>query len=252
MARAGSIGTRWLGVGLASALAVLTLWLVATDRFALFVNPAQTPFAIAMAIIVLMSAVASFALPLGAESDHGHDHGGPDEQDDGRGDERVGARLAALGGGTAATLVVAAGVLLPPRSLSVDLALERDTGSAPLFGGAEEVTFAASVDTAGFGVGGWAAVFARSTNPDTFDGAPVELTGFVTPGDAGLRLGRLVITHCVIDAQPASVPVDTDESFEKGQWVTITGQVAAASDGTLTIEPNEIAPVDEPDDPYEY
>lgn len=241
------IGTRWLGVGLTSALAVLTLWLAATDRIALFVNPAQTPFAVVMAVLALIGAVCSFAVPLGAETDHGHDHGGHDHDD-----ERVLGRLAAIGGGAAASLVVAAAVLLPPRSLSVDLALDRDTGTAPLFGGADEVTFAASVDTDDFGVGGWAAAFARSTNPDTFDGAPVELTGFVTAGDDGIRLGRLVITHCVIDAQPAYVPVATDESFAKGQWVTVTGRVAAAADGTLRIEPDAITAVAEPDDPYEY
>lgn len=257
------MSVRWLGVGLTSALAVLTLWLVLTGRLSLYVNPSITAFAVVMAVLALVGALASFALPLGAEADHGHDHGGARDEpegerhDRGHGGRRAGAgriasATAAVAGGVIASAVVAASVLLPPRSLSVDLALDRDTGTAPLFAGADEVTFAASVDTSTFGVGGWAAAFSRSTNPDTFDGAPVELTGFMTPGDDGARLGRLVITHCVIDAQPAYVPVDTDESFEKGQWVTITGTVTATDDGSLTVEPEAITPVDEPDDPYEY
>lgn len=251
--RIGSIGVRWLGVGLTSALAVFTLGLVATDRLSLFINPAQTPFAVAMALIALVGAICSFALPLGAEADHGHDHGDPDDHEHAAPSAReTGARVAAIAGGVVATAVVAGAVLLPPRSLSVELALERDTGTAPLFAGADEVTFAASVDTDSFGVGGWAAAFARSTNPDTFDGAPVTLTGFVTPGDDGFRLGRLVITHCVIDAQPAYVPVEADESFEQGQWVEVTGTVAATDQGALTVEPDEITPIDEPDEPYEY
>lgn len=250
------IGVRWLGVGLTSGLAVLTLGLVLTGRLALYVNPSTTVFASVMAVIALVGAVASFALPLGAEDDHGHDHGdGAHGHEHGgrRGSaRRVWSAVAAVAGGVVATAVVAASVALPPRSLSVDLALDRDTGTAPLFAGADEVTFAASVDTSTFGVGGWAAAFSRSTNPDTFDGEPVELTGFIAPGDDGARLGRLVITHCVIDAQPAYVPVDTDESFAKGQWVTITGTVTASGDGSLTVEPDEITPIDEPDDPYEY
>ncbi|MGO1769456.1 MAG: TIGR03943 family putative permease subunit [Microbacterium sp.] len=241
------IGTRWLGVGLTSAVAALTIVLAATGQLALFINPAQTPFAVGMAVLVLVGAVCSFALPLGAEDDHGHADG-----HDHAGSVRAGARVAALAGGAVASVVVGASILLPPQSLSVELAMERDTGTPPLFAGADEVTFAASVDTDSFGVGGWAAAFARSTDPDTFDGSPVTLTGFVTPGDDGIRLGRLVITHCVIDAQPAYVPVSTDETFETGQWVELSGSVTATSDGALTVTADDITPVAEPDDPYEY
>lgn len=242
------VGTRWLGVGLTAAVAALTLVLAATGRLDLFINPAQTPFAVVMAALALAGAVWSFALPLGAEDDHGHDH----DDHAHASSVRPAARAAAVAGGVVASVVVGASILLPPQSLSVELAMERDTGTAPLFGGADEVTFAASVDTDSFGVGGWAAAFARSTDPDTFDGSPVTLTGFVTPGEDGMRLGRLVITHCVIDAQPAYVPVSTDETFETGQWVELTGSVTATSDGALTVTADDITPVAEPDDPYEY
>ncbi|WP_232531926.1 TIGR03943 family putative permease subunit [Microbacterium halophytorum] len=251
--RAKLIGARWLGVGLTSALAVLTLVLVATDQFSLYVNPAQEPFAVVLAVIALVGAAASFALPLGAEADHGHEH--PDDHDHAGTDTRRGraaAAGAAVAGGAIASAVVAAAVLLPPTSLSVQLAQERDTGTAPLFSGADEVVFAASVDTSQFGVGGWAAAFARSTTPETFDGAPVDLTGFIAPGDDGARLGRLVITHCVIDAQPAYVPLEADDVPAEGQWVEITGHVSQASGGDLVVTPDEITPIAEPDDPYEY
>ena len=71
----GSAATRWLGVGLASCLAVITLGLFFTGRLALYVNPDSAWFAVGMAVLLLVGAVASFALPLGAEADHGHDHG---------------------------------------------------------------------------------------------------------------------------------------------------------------------------------
>ena len=51
-----------------------------------------------------------------------------------------------------------------------------------------------------------------------FAGDAVDLEGFITPhpDDPGqFLLTRLVITHCVIDAQPAAVPV-SDANWDAG------------------------------------
>jgi uncharacterized repeat protein (TIGR03943 family) len=156
----------------------------------------------------------------------------------------------------AASGVVLLTLVLPPASLSAELAMSRDVGAPPLFAGSDAVTLAATGDTASFGVGEWATVFATATNPDAFDGDAVTLTGFVTPGDgsaSGFDLTRLVITHCVIDAQPASIPIAaSDTALETGQWVTITGTVASTADGRLSIDAVSVEPIDEPTDPYEY
>jgi uncharacterized membrane protein YcgQ (UPF0703/DUF1980 family) len=74
----------------------------------------------------------------------------------------------------------------------------------------------------------------------------------VTPGEDGFGLTRLVITHCVIDAQPASLPVAEEDIPETGQWVTVTGTVRASSDGRLRIDADSVERIDEPEDPYEY
>ncbi|HEY9306196.1 MAG TPA: TIGR03943 family protein [Microbacterium sp.] len=285
MRNAGFVGTRWLGVGLAAALAVVTLSLALTDRLGLYINPDSAWFAVSMAVLVLVGAVASFALPLGAEADHGHDHGsaeapgvstrsarsttgGPvverarNERDETlepthehEHDARHPAAIAAtVLGGVAASGVVVLTLVLPPASLSAELAMSRDVGATPLFGGADTVQLASTGDTASFGVGDWATVFATATNPDAFDGDTVELTGFVTPGDDGaFDLTRLIITHCVIDAQPASLPiVGAAPSPDTGQWVTITGTVRSSSDGRLVVDAADIAEISEPEDPYEY
>ncbi|MGP3533675.1 TIGR03943 family putative permease subunit [Microbacterium sp. RD1] len=247
----GAVATRWLGVGLATSLAVITLALALTGRLSLYLNPDSAWFAVGMAAVVLVGAVASFALPLGSEEDHGHDHahdeGGPGRR------MRAGA-VATVAGGVVASGVVVALLVTPAASLSADLAVSRDIGAAPLFAGADVITLAASGDTSEFGVGEWAGVFASATDPDAFDGDPVTLTGFVTPGDDGVfDLTRLVITHCVIDAQTASLPVSADaRAPETGQWVTITGTVRADADGALRVDADEITPIDEPQDPYEY
>ena len=267
-----ALAARWLGVGLAAVLAVVTLSLAFTGRLQLYINPAQAWFAVGMAVLALAGAVWSFTLPLGAEDDHGHDHGTAPGRgasspggaaDAHRDDARPSARRLAGGaavavGGVAASAVVVAALVLPPASLSVELAMDRDTGTPPLFAGDDSVTLAASGDTSSFGVGEWASVFATTANPDSFAGQQVTLTGFVTPDDDnadGLRLGRLVITHCVIDAQPASVPVSVPGwtgDYDVGDWIEVQGTVTADASGALTIEPETVTAVEAPEDPYEY
>lgn len=264
------MATRWLGVGLASALAVLTLGLAVTGRLSLYINPDSAWFAVSMSVLVLVGAAASFLLPLGAEADHGHDHG-ESEVDAGRHradqhehtDPVDGRRpaashplalIATATGGTLATAIVLVALVVPPASLSTELAAARGTTTPVLFAGADLVTLAASADTSTFGVGDWSTVFATSTNPAAFDGDAVALTGFVTAEEAdGFQLARFVITHCVIDAQPAAIPVAWDGAIpDAGSWVSITGTVRADSDGRLRVVADTVDEVTEPADPYEY
>jgi uncharacterized repeat protein (TIGR03943 family) len=263
----GAIWNRWLGVGLATILAVVTLGLALTGRLALYVNPSSNWFAIPMAVLLLVGAVLSFLLPLGAESDHGHDHGhgASHEHDHEHGHERdrrsgpqpgrrrVGALLG-LVGGVAASIVMIAVLALPPAALSASAAQSRTISGAPLFAGADVVQLATHGDTKQFGVGDWANVFANATNTDAFEGDPVTLVGFVMNGTrGGFALGRLMITHCVIDAQPASVPVTVSESAPAtGTWVQVEGTVRTTTAGKLEIVAHSVSRVAQPKDPYEY
>ncbi|GAA1922138.1 TIGR03943 family protein [Microbacterium aoyamense] len=241
-----SLATRWLGVGLASIIAAVTIALAATGRLGLYINPESSWFAVGMAVFVLLGAIASFALPLGDEEDHGHDH----EHHHGR--DRVGL-AASISGGVVASIVALATLVLPPASLSAELAMSRDVGAPPLFAGADTVALATTGDTASFGIGEWSAVFATATNPEAFDGDDVTLTGFVTDGENGFGLTRLVITHCVIDAQTATIPVSASGSAPgTGQWVTVEGTVRSMPDGRLVIDASSVEAIDEPTDPYEY
>lgn len=285
MSRTGALATRWLGVGLAACLAVTTIALWLTGRLALYVNPDSAWFAIGMAVVALVGSIATFALPLGAEADHGHDHehghsaapararreafahadhAHTDASDahDHDAHEHLAARprltpagIAAFSGGLLASGAVVAVLLTPPAALSAELAVSRDVGAPPLFVGADVITLAASGDTSKFGIGDWSAVFAHATNPETFDGKPVTLTGFITPGQDGATfdLTRLVITHCVIDAQTARLPISANVSAPAtGQWVTVTGTVRSSGDGALEVRADQVAPIDQPTDPYEY
>ena len=264
------VATRVLGVGLAAALAAVTLVLAVTGRLGLYINPDSSWFAVSMAILALVGTVVSFALPLGAEADHGHDHGhapapahGSPAHAEHEHEATTGAdhdhhrtgvlpATAAAVGGILAVGIVATIVITPPAALSAELAMSRDTGAPPLFQGADDIALAAMGDTSSFGIGEWASVFATTTNPEAFDGNPVALTGFVTPADdGGFQLARLVITHCVIDAQSASIPISATDAPATGAWVTITGTVRDV-DGRLQVRPASIEAIDEPKDPYEY
>lgn len=292
-----AIDSRWLGVGLASLVCVITVGLAVTGRLAMYVNPDGAWFTVGMAVLGLLAAAGSFALPLGAEEDHGHDHGDEHEHDHDhdhhhspvepahpvapltraqlRGQSqpvppaapspslrRRVSGVAAVTGGVLATAVMVPALLLPPAALSAELAMERDLGAPPLFGGADVVALATTADAAKFGVGDWAAAFAATSNPAALAGTPVNLVGFVAPaadGSDDIRLTRLVVTHCVIDAQPAAVTVSVqaatasiDTDLATGQWVEVTGTVEQSGNGVLLIQPTAVTPIDQPTDPYEY
>ncbi|MFT4258298.1 TIGR03943 family putative permease subunit [Microbacterium sp.] len=244
------LGSRWLGIGLAAAVSVVILVLGLAGQLTLYISPESVWFACTAAVVTLLGAIWSCTLPLGAEEGHEHEHGHGHEH--GHAESGALATAATVAGGVIASGVVAAALVLPPASLSVELAMSRAGESSALFVGADDITLGVA-DTSTFGVGDWASVFATSTNTTAYDGTAVTLTGFITPADDGVDLTRLVIMHCVIDAQPASLPVAIDAGeYETGQWVSVTGTVRADADGALHIEPTTVEAVAEPGDPYEY
>ena len=249
---------RMLGVGAVALISALTIALALTGRLGLYINPESSWFAVSMAALALVGSVVSFLLPLGAAEDHGHDHGDAPAADHDHDHNRV-SRTPRQLAGTAATVaggVLALGlagtmVVVPPATLSAELAASRTTGAAPLFQNADTVALAITGDTASFGIGDWASVFATATDPEVFDGTEISLTGFVAPGQKGFALTRLIITHCVIDAQPASLPVAADDIPRKGQWVKVSGTIRDV-EGQLQVKAASVTPIDEPKDPYEF
>lgn len=249
---------RMLGIGAVASVAALTIALAVTGRLGLYINPESSWFAVSMAVLVLVGVVLSFLLPLGAAEDHGHDHGDEpahdhdhDHDQHARSPRRLAGTVATAAGGVLALGFAGTMLVVPPATLSAELAASRDTGAAPLFQGADTVALAITGDTASFGIGDWASVFATATDPEVFDGTEISLTGFAAPGDDGFDLTRLIITHCVIDAQPASLPVAADDIPSNGQWVTVTGTIRDV-DGQLRVDAASVTPVDEPEDPYEF
>lgn len=270
---------RWLGVGLAAALAVVTLGLWVTGRIGLYINPDSAWWAVSMSVVLLVAAVASCGVRIedDAEHEHEHEHDDPGSEtaDPAEAAPAGGLRrsrprttaapaprpllgaVASAAGGVIASAFVLLAIATPPASLSSELALARTSGAAPVLSTSATLALASSDDTSNFGIGEWASVIATTTDPTRFVGEPASLVGFVSStGDTdGFSLTRLVIVHCVIDAQSASVPVSgaagTDE-LEDGQWVEVRGAFSRSASGGLVLEPVDVEPVDEPEDPYEY
>ena len=252
---------RMLGVGAVASIAALTIALAVTGRLGLYINPESSWFAVSMAVLALVGSVLSFLLPLGAAEDHGHDHGDAPAADAAhdhdhhdhapRTSRQLVGTAATVAGGVLALGVATTMLVVPPATLSAELAASRNTGAPPLFQGSDTVALAITGDTASFGIGDWASVFATATDPEVFDGTEISLTGFVAPGKGGFDLTRLIITHCVIDAQPASLPVAADDIPDDGQWVTVTGTIRDVN-GQLQVAAASVKPIAEPKDPYEF
>ncbi|HEX2296890.1 MAG TPA: TIGR03943 family protein [Actinomycetota bacterium] len=88
------------------------------------------------------------------------------------------------------------------------------------------------------------------------EGMEVELTGFVThpdglPADT-LGLTRFHVSCCAADAIPYTVPLALDPASRPDDvWLRVEGRLALR-DGVYVVEPESVAAVDAPTDPYLY
>ncbi|WIE65271.1 TIGR03943 family protein [Curtobacterium sp. MCLR17_036] len=264
----------YLGLGSVLAVAVCTLWLALVGHLDLYINPRYAVFTIVLAAVAVPAAVAGLVVT--ARGD-GHTHGDDDHADDDHHDHEHGGRRAGRGRavrillGTAAA-VVTIGVtvsmlVLPPTTLSARTAQQRSVDSATLSnatGSEAAVSLLGSegVDTSAYGVKDWAALIRQTTDTTALVGKQVRLTGFVVPGDGGsFTLTRFVISCCAVDAQPVGIGVVPAEAGdgtapEQGQWVRVTGALAAnpdqSADARIVIRAADVTAIAQPEDPYEY
>ena len=107
----------------------------------------------------------------------------------------------------------------------------------------------------------WLREFDRASTPAQFNGAPVDVIGFVYreplhPAD-GFMLARFTMSCCVADAFPIGMPVIAEAAadFEAGDWLRVQGQLKASTFGAEILPivfAQAIEPVDEPRQPYLY
>ncbi|WP_263091474.1 TIGR03943 family putative permease subunit [Curtobacterium sp. RIT-PI-V] len=266
----------YLGLGSVLAVALCTLWLALVGHLDLYINPRYSVFTIVLAAVAVPASIAGLVV---IARGHGHTHGDEaDEHDaDAHGHDadaeqpRPGrgraVRLALGGAAAVVTIGVTVSMLvLPPTTLSARTAQQRSVDSATLSnatGSDAAVSLLGSegVDTSEYGVKDWAALIRQTTDTTALVGKQVRLSGFVVPGDGGsFTLTRFVISCCAVDAQPVGLGVVTDDADgsvpDEGQWVTVTGALAAnpdqSADARIVIKAAKVQDIAQPEDPYEY
>lgn len=260
---------------------VAIVWLAATGRLGLYIHPRYFEFTVVMAVIAGVLVIAAFAvLPGVREGDdghghdddghghgHGHDHDGLADAD---GHEATGSGIAPrrqlfwsamtvlVIAGTAAALLV-----VPPQTLTTATVDQRDLNNSVAVANASETAQLVASDTAGFTVKDWASLMRQGAGEEYFADKTAEVTGFVTPDPQDpenvFYVARFVVTCCAVDAQPVGVPVylpGWEETYPVDSWVTASGgfgpNPSTSSAQAIVLEPAELAPTDEPAEPYVY
>lgn len=265
----------YLGLGSVLAVALCTLWLALVGHLDLYINPRYSVFTIVLAAVGVPASIAGLVV---IARGHGHTHGDEADEheheqdhDHGRpGPSRGRVVRLALGGAAAIVTVgvTVAMLVLPPTTLSARTAQQRSVDSATLSnatGSEAAVSLLGSegVDTSQYGVKDWAALIRQTTDTTALVGKQVRLSGFVVPGEDGsFTLTRFVISCCAVDAQPVGLGVVTDAGDrpdavpDEGQWVTVTGALAAnpdqSADARIVIKAAKVTEIAQPKDPYEY
>ncbi|TSD10951.1 TIGR03943 family putative permease subunit [Curtobacterium sp. KBS0715] len=281
---ARSNAAAYLGLGSVLAAALCTLWLALVGHLDLYINPRYSVFTVVLAAVGVPASIAGL---VATARGYGHTHG--DEADEHHADAHVAAdahghdadadaheprpgrgravRLALGGAAAVVTIgVTVAMLVLPPTTLSARTAQQRSVDSATLSNAtgsesAVQLLGSEGVDTSQYGVKDWAALIRQTTDTTALVGKPVELSGFVVPGDDGsFTLTRFVISCCAVDAQPVGLGVVTGDGTgtvpDEGQWVTVRGALAAnpdqSADARIVVKAAKITDIAQPEDPYEF
>ncbi len=87
----------------------------------------------------------------------------------------------------------------------------------------------------------------------SFNGAAVQLTGFVAGAeDGGFRLARYQIACCAADAAPVVLRVvGIHGAPARDRWVTVTGAFRPGGDEVPELAATSVVEIPAPDDPYE-
>ena len=158
--------------------------------------------------------------------------------------------------------VAAFGIIYIPRPFTSDTALARGIADPVALTRSQPQRFARNTPPEERSLIDWIRLLNVYPEPDAYTDEPGNITGFVIhppnwPEDY-LMAARFVLTCCAADAYPVGLPVqllgDRTE-FAPDSWVNITGTMMTATvDGQrrLVIEPEEVLPVPEPKNPYEF
>lgn len=151
-------------------------------------------------------------------------------------------------------------LVLPARSLTSATASQRLGDSEPQASPqaqSSEQLFTGS--SKGLTVADWSRLLASNQRESYYVNKPARVSGFVFDNGLGsdhFLLGRFILTCCAVDARPVGVAVSVEnwpQSYEQDEWLEITGEfrLAETANGQgLVLIPDEIIPIQQPENPY--
>lgn len=236
-----------LGFLLAAVATAATMWLAATRKLNLYINPRYDVFAFIMALF-------SF-LAIAATSFHS-------------GHVRVNlgvVKISSIVFGVISLCLACSLLLLQPTALTSSMATQRGINSSGL-----NLT-TTTLATSGFGVTAysqfdireWASIIGQTSSISFYAGKTAHLLGFVSPTSNNdpnvFFVSRFYITCCAMDAQPYGVPVyvpNWSKKYPKNSWITVSGGFRANPDKSsaepIVLAPTQINVVPQPQDPYDH
>ncbi|PSO49911.1 MAG: TIGR03943 family protein [Cyanobacteria bacterium SW_9_44_58] len=164
------------------------------------------------------------------------------------------------------------GFLIPPTILSSETALQRGVRESLPLTQTQPEAFQVTVEPEQRSLIDWIKTLNAYPEPDTYQGQPVNVEGFVIKIDqlsgSYFLLAKFIITCCAIDAYPVALPVKldkTNQTYPADTWLKIEGEMmtdtlplqgidyqADRSIRQSVIHAKKITKIPTPSNPYGY
>ena len=250
---------RWLDVFALLAWGILLLKYVITSQIKLLIHPNYIGLVLATSIVLLLLGVIKGLQLLQSNLDRANSS------------EHItlfSPRLSIF-----LLLVVAIlGLLIPPRVLSSQAALQRGvTDTLPLTR-FQPQSFRTSTQPEDRSLFDWVRTLNAYPEPDAYKGQPANVKGFVIHlpefPENYILLARFVVTCCAVDAYPVGIPIQIEGSranYPQDKWLIVQGTMKTETLPTidnndesekekrqLVLVAKSIEEIPTPADPYDY
>jgi uncharacterized repeat protein (TIGR03943 family) len=149
------------------------------------------------------------------------------------------------------------GFLIPPQTLSSRAAGNRFTETELGFAQREVTVYEKfAKDDASLSIEDWVNELKFNSDPETFVGRELDITGFVflreDIEEDSFLISRFVVRCCVVDATPIGLKVKktSEFNFKEDTWINVKGSFEVEDDNTLIVIPESVNQVEVPDNPY--
>lgn len=160
-------------------------------------------------------------------------------------------------------MVALFGLQFAPQPFSSQMALDRGVTETLTMTRSQPQSFRGGTRPEERSLIDWVRTLNVYPEPDAYEGQPVNVEGFVIhspelPDDNYLMLARFVITCCAADVYPVGLPVKLAgdrAAYPPDAWFRVEGRMGTETlngQRQLVIHADQLTPIEEPENPYEY